>query len=199
MKLLTALTIVLAGMAGSMGSATAEDASGASCSALVEAGSCSYAAVLGDKDSAVASLSKIEGRVLVSGEKGFTPVRGDKALKAGDRVILMQDGKATVQAGAFKAELGSPSMVDARQIDGCGCLKVEADTRTFAQFGGGGVGGIFGGGGAGGGIGGGVLAGSIIVGAGVGTSLVLTETERNIDPGNSPLQFRQSTGGQISP
>ncbi|MEW5424323.1 hypothetical protein [Amorphus sp. 3PC139-8] len=195
MKLMTALTLVLAGAAGMVSVANAEDAPVSSCQALVEAGSCSFAEELRDVDSPVGSLSKVEGRVVISDKEGFTPVRGDKALKVGDRVLLMQDGKALVQAGSFKAELVSPSMVDASRVDGCGCLKVQADTRTFAQLGAGGLfSGVAGGGGVGGGVGGALTAGVVTAGAAGAAAGISAQQTGDVEPGNSPLQFQQ--GGQ---
>ena len=47
----------------------------------------------------VAVLSNTQGMVMVSKDKKFVSVQTGQALKAGDRVLVMQDGGATIRFG----------------------------------------------------------------------------------------------------
>lgn len=121
---------LLAGIAA----ANAAEAPAEACQALVKQGVCVYAAALDGADSdRLGTLSQIEGRVMASGESGFTPARTDASLSIGDRVLVLEGGKATVQAGSFSQALATPAVIDASAVNGCGCLTVQSDVRTFAQ------------------------------------------------------------------
>lgn len=121
---------LLAGIAA----ANAAEAPAEACQALVKQGACVYAAALdGAGSDRLGTLSQIEGRVMASDESGFTPARTDAPLSIGDRVLVLEGGKATVQAGSFSQALASPAVIDASAVNGCGCLTVQSDVRTFAQ------------------------------------------------------------------
>lgn len=145
--------------------ANAAEAPAEACHALVKQGACVYASDLnGADDDRLGTLSQIEGRVMASGESGFTPARTDAPLSVGDRVFVLEGGKATVQAGTFSQALASPAVIDASAIGNCGCLMVQSDVRTFAQAAGAaGAAGALSGGGTGAGAG---AAGAGAAGAG---------------------------------
>jgi hypothetical protein len=167
MKSLIAGSIVVLATAGA---AYAAEAPAASCQALVEQGSCAYASALqGGESDRIGTLSQIEGRVMASGENGFTPAKADTSLMVGDRILVLEGGKAVLQAGpSFNQSLASPAVIDVSRLSGCGCLTVQSDVRTFAQAAaGGGVGAGLSGGGAGTGAGAGAAgAGAGAAGAG---------------------------------
>jgi len=131
MKCPTAFLILLSGSLLVSNGAFATDA----CRALVDVGSCVAATELAeDTSGSIGSLSDIRGRVLASGEEGFTPVQSDMRLRVGDRVILTEGSRATLRAGAFfDQKIASPTIVDAVAVGNCGCLTVQSNTRTFAQ------------------------------------------------------------------
>jgi len=149
----------------------AAEAPAGSCQALVEQGACVYASALpGGEGDRLGTLSQIEGRVMASGENGFTPAKADTSLMIGDRVLVLEGGKAVLQAGpSYNQALASPAVIDASAVGGCGCITVQSDVRTFAQAAGAGAGGsgIGAGGGvaAGAGAAGGAVAGGLSVGA----------------------------------
>lgn len=169
MKSLIAGSIVLVASAAGV---YAAEAPAGSCQALVAQGSCVYAAALeGGEAGRIGTVSQIEGRVMSSGENGFTPAKSDTSLMIGDRILVLEGGKATLQAGAFTQALSSPSVIDASAREGCGCLTVQSDVRTFAQAAGAAAGAGAAGAGAGGGAGAGALGG--VAGAlGVSTTAV---------------------------
>ena len=146
--------------------AFAAEAPAGSCQALVEQGACVYASALpGGEADRIGTLSQIEGRVMASGENGYTPAKADTSLMIGDRVLVLEGGKAVLQAGpSYNQALASPSVIDASAVGGCGCITVQSDVRTFAQAAGGGAGAAAAGG-AGGGGGGGAAGGLGAAGA----------------------------------
>ncbi|MGX1308064.1 hypothetical protein AB7M35_002822 [Amorphus suaedae] len=161
-SLITGTIVVLASAAA----AYAAEAPAGSCQALVEQGSCVYASALqgGDGDR-LGTLSQIEGRVMASGETGFTPAKADTSLMIGDRILVLEGGKAVLQAGpSYTQALASPAVIDVSAQGNCGCLTVQSDVRTFAQAAGAaGAAGALSGGGTGAGAAG---AGAAAAGAG---------------------------------
>jgi len=136
------------------------------CQALVSRGTCVYAATLLDGEgNRLGTLSEIEGRVMSSGETGFTPAKADTSLMIGDRILVLEGGKAVLQAGpSYTQALASPTVVDVSAQGNCGCLTVQSDVRTFAQAAGAaGAAGALSGGGTGAGAG---AAGAGAAGAG---------------------------------
>lgn len=127
--LVSALAVVAAA-----GAASAETPADARCQALVAEKVCTFAApaVIG-KSGVVGQLSKVEGRVLAASEKGYTPIRVEKPLVAGDRVLVLDGASATLTAGEMEQKLPAPAMVSVVSADGCGCISVDAGVRTFAQ------------------------------------------------------------------
>jgi len=165
-SLITGTIVVLASAAA----AYAAEAPAGSCQALVEQGSCVYASALqgGDGDR-LGTLSQIEGRVMASGETGFTPAKADTSLMIGDRILVLEGGKAVLQAGpSYTQALASPAVIDVSAQGNCGCLTVQSDVRTFAQAAGAaGAAGALSGGGTGAGAG---AAGAGAAAAGAGAS-----------------------------
>lgn len=171
MKLLIAGSMTL--VASAAGAFAAEAPAG-SCQALVAQGSCVYASALEGGDAArIGTLSRIEGRVMASDVSGYTPAKTDMSLKIGDRVLVLEGGKAVLEAGPYSQALTAPSVIDASAMGECGCLTVQSEVRTFAQAvaGAGAAGAASAGGGAGGAAGAGAAgaaAGAGAAGAGAG-------------------------------
>ena len=131
MKSFTACSILLS---GSVALASHGAFAAGTCEALVQPGSCVVATALPDNASGfIGGLSGIEGRILASADDGFNPIRSDKLLRIGDRVVLTEGAKATLQIGPFAQDLDAPSILDAAAVGGCGCITVQSGTRTFAQ------------------------------------------------------------------
>lgn len=177
MKLLIAGSMALVAFASG---AFAAEAPVGSCQTLVAQGSCVYASALeGGEAARIGTLSRIEGRVMASDVNGYTPAKTDMSLKIGDRVLVLEGGKAVLHAGPYSQALTAPSVVDASAMGECGCLTVQSEVRTFAQAvaGAGAAGAASAGGGAGaGGLGaglGGGLIGSVAGGLGVSTTAVV--------------------------
>lgn len=115
--------------------ANAGELTGGACQALVQQGTCSYATALKDGEGErIGKLSQVEGRVMASDKSGFTPAKADIPLMPGDRVLVLEGGKAVLVAGpSYSQVLASPAMIDASVVGGCGCLTVQSDVRLFGQ------------------------------------------------------------------
>jgi hypothetical protein len=70
----------------------------------------------------VASLEEIGGQVLLSGPNGYAPVGSGAELVVGDRIVLMNEGRAVVEAGAgCRVAFTAPALVSvvARENGAC--------------------------------------------------------------------------------
>ena len=131
MKTFTACSLLLSG-------STAWASNGAvaagNCEALGQAGSYVVETALPkDANGSIGGLSGTEGRVLASGDEGFTPVRSYIVLRVGERVILTEGAKATLRGEGRRSVDRRPEILDASAVGSCGCITVQSGTRTFAQ------------------------------------------------------------------
>ena len=84
----------------------------------------------------VGTLSSQEGTVLVNQGEEFTTADADQALKAGDRVMLMEGATAEITfADGCALPLEAGSLVDIPAVSPCagGVAKVQQMGPTYAQ------------------------------------------------------------------
>lgn len=90
---------------------------------------CSVAAN-GQAGGPIARLSDIEGQVLRADSAGYTPVKSEVELSAGDRVVLLGEGKATLTAGATCRASLTPGSTVSIDADGKGAACISQSVRV---------------------------------------------------------------------
>ena len=81
-------------------------------------------------------LVKASGKVLVNSGKGFKKFAGDVPVKAGDRVLVGEDSKATVKYGSCDVIVMEPSVYTILQESPCaGGVVVPADDSAAGPAG----------------------------------------------------------------
>ena len=59
----------------------------------------------------VAAVQDVEGEVLLSGIDGYTPIQSGAGLSVGDRLVLLNDGRAVLTGPACRVALSPNSMI----------------------------------------------------------------------------------------
>lgn len=59
----------------------------------------------------IAAVQDVEGQVLLSDARGYTPIQSHADLSVGDRVVLLNDGRATLTGPACQVALAPDSTI----------------------------------------------------------------------------------------
>jgi hypothetical protein len=79
----------------------------------------------------VAALDDVDGQVLLSAAHGYAPLKSSAELTVGDRVVLMNEARAVLSAGATcRVELSAPSLLSVVAQEGSACI--AQDTLAVA-------------------------------------------------------------------
>lgn len=70
-------------------------------------------------DTGIATISDVEGKVLVNAGEGFVPAAADMVLKTGDRVFVGEQSLATLSYETCAVLLDEPSVVTVSADGGC--------------------------------------------------------------------------------
>jgi hypothetical protein len=80
----------------------------------------------------VAMLSEVEGQIVRTATRGFTPVTKQGGLSVGEQVLLAPDSGALLASGpSCQAQLTGPAVLNVTAVNDCGCISQE-QVKVFA-------------------------------------------------------------------
>jgi hypothetical protein len=80
----------------------------------------------------VAMLSEVEGQIVRTAARGFTPVAKQAGLSVGEQVLLANESGALLTSGpSCQVQLTGPAVLNATAVNACGCISQE-QVRVFA-------------------------------------------------------------------
>lgn len=101
-------------------------------SSFAEEAACSCATAYQGSASAIGSILRVDGDVMVAQTAGYGPAKAGSALDFGSRVVVGPKGVASVRVGGCNLDVPANSSLDISRVENNICLRVVGSEHTAA-------------------------------------------------------------------